>query len=55
MRKHRGNRIEGDVVVKDAEILSLRDRPRHGQLPDGRWAIQEDESRTVVRFDHAHT
>jgi hypothetical protein len=54
-RKHLGDRIEGDVVVKDAEIPSLGDRPRHGQLPDGRWAVQEDESRTGARFDHART
>ncbi len=54
-RKHLGNRIESDVVVKDAETLSLGDRPRHSQLPDGRWAVQEDESWTGVRFDHART
>ena len=54
-RKHLGNRIEGHVVVKDAETPPLGDRPRHSQLPDGRWAVQEDESRTGVRFVHART
>jgi hypothetical protein len=43
------------VIVKDAEVLSLGDRPRHSQLPDGRRAVQEDKSRTGVRFDQART
>ena len=45
--EHLGNRIEGDVVVEDAEA-SLGDRPRHGQLPYSGWAVKEDEPRAGI-------
>ena len=47
-RQHLRDRIEGDVVLKHAEAPSFSDRPRHDQLPDGGWAVQEDQPGRLV-------